>query len=70
MFEDAEWTGEQLLCIDCDAPLEDLGMSVETDRKYLLLQLSRVRDRQKFPECHLVCFLPSSLYSAIRHIVR
>ena len=65
MFKDAEWTGEQLLCIDCDAPLEDLGMSVETDRKYLLLQLSRVRDRQKIARVSLG-LLPS-LQSILCH---
>ena len=44
MFEEAEWTGERLLQVESDAPLEKLGMYNETDRKYMLLQLSRVRD--------------------------
>ena len=44
MFEDTAWTGEQMLHVDSDAPLKDVGMRIETDRKYLLLQLSRVRD--------------------------
>ena len=44
MFEEAEWTGERLLQVEFDEPLEKLGMYIETDRKYLLLQLSRVRD--------------------------
>ena len=42
MFEDTAWTGEQMLHVDSDAPLKDVGMRIETDRKYLLLQLSRV----------------------------
>ena len=44
MFEEAEWTGGRLLQVESDAPLEKLGMYIEVDRKYILLQLSRVRD--------------------------
>ena len=44
LFEDAEWTGEKLLQVKSDEQIEKLGMYIETDRKYLLLQLSRVRD--------------------------
>ena len=44
MFEDTAWSGEQMLHVESDAPLKDVGMRIETDRTYLVLQLSRVRD--------------------------
>ena len=47
MFEDAECTGEQLLQVESDELLEEFGIVSEVDRKYLLLQLSRVRDRKR-----------------------
>ena len=47
IFEEAEWTGEKLLQVKSDEPLEKLGMYIETDRKYMLLQLARVRDCQR-----------------------
>ena len=47
IFEEAEWTGEKLLLVESDEPLEKLGMYIETDRKYMLLQLARVRDCQR-----------------------
>ena len=47
IFEGAEWTGEKLLQVESDEPLEKLGMYIETDRKYMLLQLARVRDCQR-----------------------
>ena len=33
--------------VESDEPLDKLGMYIETDRKYLLLQLSRIRDRKR-----------------------
>ena len=50
MFEDAGWTGQQLLGVKSDTQLEDLGMYAEVDRKYLLLQLSRVRARERIAQ--------------------
>ena len=47
MFEDAGWTGEQLMDVKSVVPLEELGMYSEVDRTYLLLQLSRVRDYKR-----------------------
>ena len=43
MFEDAGWTGEQLIEVKSDVPLKELGMHSAVDRSYLLLQLSRVQ---------------------------
>ena len=45
-FEDAGVTGEQLVAVESDGELIELGMQLEIDRKYLLLQLARVRARQ------------------------
>ena len=47
MFEDAGWTGERLMDVKSDVPLEELGMYSEVDKTYLLLQLSRVRDYKR-----------------------
>ena len=38
-------TGAQLVQVESDAPLIELGMNSEVDRKCLLLQLARVRAR-------------------------
>ena len=45
MFTQAGITGEQLVAVMSDTELINLGMEQEIDRKYLLLQLARVRAR-------------------------
>lgn len=46
-FELENVTGAQLTAIESDEPLSELGMYSDLDRKYLLLQLARVRARQR-----------------------
>jgi uncharacterized protein YaaQ len=43
LLVEKEITGKRLLQINSDEPLRQLGIEVETDRKYFLLQLARVR---------------------------
>jgi hypothetical protein len=50
IFDDAGWTGERVLQLYDEAPLIELGMLCECDRKYLLLQLARVRAAQRWAE--------------------
>ena len=45
-FAERGVTGEQLLRIFSDEALMELGVDSEVDRKYMLLQLARVRDHQ------------------------
>ena len=43
MFKEAGATGEELAAVETDTELIDLGMQREIDRKFMLLQLARVR---------------------------
>ena len=47
-------TADAIVNIDSDAPLIEIGMDDEVDRKYLLLQLARVRKRASFASSALL----------------
>ena len=51
MFQQSGTTGAQLAQVESDAPLIELGMNSDVDRKCILLQLARVRERAKNQAC-------------------
>ena len=50
-FQEKGATGAQLAQVESDAQLIELGIHAEVDRKCLLLQLARVRERTRHQAC-------------------
>ena len=52
IFQQSGTTGAQLAQVESDAPLIELGMNSDVDRKCILLQLARVRARHRNDSRH------------------